>query len=572
MDLISSHILDGDDPDSHMDTQMTTSATAVDQLSPQIQNNDNNQDSTHHRGEPPPLEGGKPIEVQISEDRTYATLKPYQKPRAKRNRNRRPAIHLITETFPSLENPTIENFTKYFCITSDSGKNLSEINVIKANKEIERLLGAPPKSITETRAGHLIIEVRNRNQSNNITNLTRLDTTAVKVEAHKTLNTVKGTIYYRNHPNYSTQELLEELEKFNVTEIYQTKRRINGTLCDQPVYILSFNVCNLPSQINIGWTKCSVRQHIPRPRRCTKCQMFGHGINVCREEVGTCYNCGEDLHELPCNKQPKCPNCEESHPATSPLCFYYRLEQETIAMQCKERIPYPEAKRIVKSRFIQAKTTFADVTRQEEITAHKGPKTTTYARPATQTTEPVVLPTQRSQSSQPTRLTTGRVLLQPTAQLPPNPKPAPPKERSRYQTLQSTVPQTQSIIQPDSHGNLSRPAAEDRENSEKTAQKPPLVSVEAWKDSTEPSRRDKKRSWASDLRSASAERATKRPQNPPHQFVFKKFPMPANMPTTLPPQVTPTRPPVQETASEIYPKVTKPTNKTLSDPKQRNPQ
>ena len=128
------------------------------------------------------------------------------------------------------------------------------------------------------------------------------------------------------------------------------------------IYILTFNSCNLPEHVNLGWTRCSVRLYIPRPRRCFKCQRFGHGTNTCRQQTGLCSNCGEEAHEMPCNRVAHCANCRGNHPASSINCTYYRTEQEILATQAKENISYSEARRRTKSTFVRPTVTFAEAT------------------------------------------------------------------------------------------------------------------------------------------------------------------------------------------------------------------
>jgi len=140
----------------------------------------------------PPQVNEKPIEVVISKDRTVLTMEPYKAPnvreRGTHRRGRRPALHKIgQQEFPNLSSQAPENFTRFYTITSESGVKLSEINVIKANKEIENLLKGTPNTITETRKGHLVVEVKSKKQSHNLMKLNKLDSTRVTVEPHKTL-------------------------------------------------------------------------------------------------------------------------------------------------------------------------------------------------------------------------------------------------------------------------------------------------------------------------------------------------------------------------------------------------
>jgi len=186
-----------------------------------------------------------------------------------------------------------KSFTKFFTITADSGRNMAEIDVIKANEELEKALSGSPNRINETKNGHLLIETRNEEQSKAITNIKTLAGCKVTVAPYVHLNQTKGTIWYENKPKYSEEKLLETMKKYKVTEIYQIKKKMNNTLISTPVYILTFNSCDMPEYINIGWSRCNVRTYIPRPRRCFKCQKFGHGSKTCRDQMNTCANCGK---------------------------------------------------------------------------------------------------------------------------------------------------------------------------------------------------------------------------------------------------------------------------------------
>ena len=117
-------------------------------------------------------------------------------------------------------------------------------------------------------------------------------------------------------------------------------RKHNGMLENLPTYIDTFDSCHLPEKVSVGWTKCPIDLYIPRPRRCFKCQAFGHGTNSCRAQVSTCQNCGESEHETRCSKQAKCANCLEAHPATSRDGYFYKFEEEVLAIQAKVRISY----------------------------------------------------------------------------------------------------------------------------------------------------------------------------------------------------------------------------------------
>lgn len=296
---------------------------------------------------------------------TLETLEPYEPQRTpwktkgkRQNRRNKLLEHEITST---LFSPKIEKYKKFFIIKATDGTNLSEIDTITANEQLERTLHGPPQNITETRSGILKVEVKNRAQSAALSNLKRLDNISVEVQPDNQRNQTKATITYYNGPNHSADRLLQQLKRYNVTEVYQMKKKIRGALVGIPTYILTFDTIGFPEEVKIGWTKCATKLYIPRPRRCFKCQGFAHGANNCRETIAICQNCGEEVHGSPCNRPPKCCNCKQPHSAASRDCYTYIFEEEVLSTQVRERLTYPEAKRIVSSRFIKPTRSFARV-------------------------------------------------------------------------------------------------------------------------------------------------------------------------------------------------------------------
>ena len=188
-----------------------------------------------------------------------------------------------------------------------------------------------------------------------------MDETAVEVSEHKNLNQIKGTIHYKNQPGYTDQEITNELKRQNVAEVYNIKKRESGILQRTNIYIVTFDACILPQDVTIGWTRCSVREYIPAPRRCYKCNRFGHGSNSCRQENSLCVRCGEAKHGERCEEVPKCSNCSEQHPASSRDCFYYQLEQETLTVQTREKISYSEAKRRATDCLVKPESSYANI-------------------------------------------------------------------------------------------------------------------------------------------------------------------------------------------------------------------
>ena len=255
-----------------------------------------------------------------------------------------------------------QNYKRFFSIKANDERNLANINVIKANKQMSEQIKGKPRKVTELRDGSLLVEVSNEQQSKLIQSIVKLDDTKVTVSEHPSLNTVKGTIRYKNNPNYNEIEILQELKQHKVIDIYRVKRKANGSLENTNIYILTFDLCTLPRDVFIGWTRCEVREYIPRPRRCFKCQEFRHGSRACRADVSICVRCGEEYHTQQCERPPKCKNCGENHPASSTDCFYYKLEQEAIKIKTREKVSFAEARKKATEKMINPTTSYAAIT------------------------------------------------------------------------------------------------------------------------------------------------------------------------------------------------------------------
>jgi len=251
---------------------------------------------------------------------------------------------------------TRADYKRFFTIMSNNAENMSTIDTMKANRDLETKIGGSPKKVSELRNGSLLVEVNNEQQSKRIVNITSLSTISVTVTEHHSLNKTKGTIRYKNFPQYTEEQIQRELEAYRVTEVQRFKTKIDGQLRNLDTYLLTFDSCYVPQDVKIGWTKLDVREYIPKPRRCFNCQQWGHGARTCRNENKTCINCAELYHGADCSNDPCCANCGDGHSATSKNCFYYKVEEETLGIQYKEKLSYRESKQKALKMMINTKT------------------------------------------------------------------------------------------------------------------------------------------------------------------------------------------------------------------------
>lgn len=292
-----------------------------------------------------------------------------------------------SETRNVLENFIQPRYNRFFTISAkEKNINLSAINTIKAYKDLTKHMKGEVKKITETRQGTLAIEVNNEAQSISIETLTRLDNTEVKVESDDRLNRTRATIRYPNYPNHSIETITENLAPFGVIHAHQMTRKKGDDIENLPIYILTFKTTYRPPHVMIGWTRCPTRLYIPRPRRCYKCQKYGHGSKSCRSAEEVCPKCAAPKHEGECVSPIKCSNCNQDHPSYDKKCFHYQKEQEILSTQAREQITFIEARKIVNDRYVKQNRTFA------AVTAANNQKTPTQQNPNKESSTPITKP------------------------------------------------------------------------------------------------------------------------------------------------------------------------------------
>lgn len=262
---------------------------------------------------------------------------------------------------------------KFLYIEKTNGnKNLSDLSVFFLGKCIDNVVGSEVKTVKKTRDGRILVQTKNNSQASKLFKLVQMsDEIKVKVTEDPKLNQSKGVIYSRDLRYSTDEEILEELKSQHVTEIYRVKRKIDGnSAIDTGVYFLTFNKSELPEEIKCGYERFSVRPYIPNPMQCYRCLKFGHTQRNCnrKEEEGRlCGTCGEKEemgHGKPCEKQPRCINCNtNSHGSLNKTaCIRYRIEKEIVALKVTKKITFGEARREYMKLHPLSSRTFARVT------------------------------------------------------------------------------------------------------------------------------------------------------------------------------------------------------------------
>ena len=102
---------------------------------------------------------------------------------------------------------------------------------------------------------------------------------------------------------------------------------------------LTFHGTSLPQKVRLWFWRFDVDFYIPSPRRCFKCQKFGHNSRTCttRDDVHSkCSITGCTKETCPNADNPKCLNCECRHSFPARLwmyCVWHSIQYQSTTTQ-----------------------------------------------------------------------------------------------------------------------------------------------------------------------------------------------------------------------------------------------
>ncbi|GFX80908.1 uncharacterized protein TNCV_1909011 [Trichonephila clavipes] len=212
------------------------------------------------------------------------------------------------------------------------------------------------------RSGDLFLEVASAKQSSALRTLRKMAHIDITVVPHNTLNYSRGVISAADLLNVSTEEIKENMVDQKVCEVRRITIRRDGQVLNTKHLILTFSTPELPQSVKAAYLHCPVRPYIPNPLRCFQCQRFGHSKTVCRGQP-TCSRCAEVGHDsADCKAKERCVNCKGDHSSFSRSCPTWLLEKEITAVKIKNKLSYPEARRVVSSRTPVSGKSYASAT------------------------------------------------------------------------------------------------------------------------------------------------------------------------------------------------------------------
>ena len=148
----------------------------------------------------------------------------------------------------------------------------------------------------------------------------------------------------------SEDEIRDEVGAVNARRL---TKFVDGARQPTESVVLTFDDVELPDAVCIGFLRRKVKQYVPLPMRCNKCQSFGHRADHCKHQA-KCVRCGQSHSFESCPvkddvAQAMCANCKGNHSAAFRGCPKYQQVSETLKVAAVNKISYRDALVKVKS-------------------------------------------------------------------------------------------------------------------------------------------------------------------------------------------------------------------------------
>ena len=230
----------------------------------------------------------------------------------------------------------------YYYITLKDGR----CNLLKLHSQVQNQIGHIPDNNLRRYSRGILLKADTQTQAAMIQ---KIDVNklpeVVKIEEHKTFNTVKGVLYSADLMDFTEDEIVTMCPN-TVKEIY----KVGGK---KSTIIVTFNSTNLPDRLKIGPISIRLHNYIERPRQCQNCFSYLHSKKHCPNAT-RCYKCSQEMHNQhhphnpqDCQNDLFCLHCKDNHSPNFKKCPTYQFEENILSKARIEFISPGLARRIL---------------------------------------------------------------------------------------------------------------------------------------------------------------------------------------------------------------------------------
>ena len=185
---------------------------------------------------------------------------------------------------------------------------------------------------------HLTIEVSDDTTYSSLLNLNEINGSPVKIDVFCLDISTKGIFHCEEELNLTESEE-KQVKEQGVTQLYRIKHTDK--------YAVTFDRRFLPETLMISRLAFEVSLYVPKPRRCFRCQRYGHTENHCLHPR-ICPRCSDVGHTFEeCKNKPSCYHCFGHHSTSSRDCPRFILEQLVLEYKVTNLVDFQQARTFI---------------------------------------------------------------------------------------------------------------------------------------------------------------------------------------------------------------------------------
>ena len=231
---------------------------------------------------------------------------------------------------------------------------------------------APISYIPQYRSNSLLIKTTNSLQTQQLLKAKKLGNYDIITTIPIGPNTCRGVVNIWGFRDLSEETIMDELKSQNVIGVRHFRRKgPGGDYNNTNTVTLTFQSTVTPREIKAGYLIAEVKPFIQRPRKCFKCQKFGHITKWCRSETTVCGKCTENHDTNTCQATEDvyvCAVCPDKakHASTDQNCPTYLYQKQICEIMSIQNVSFIEAKKQV----IPMSGTYAAAAKKKKLYMH----------------------------------------------------------------------------------------------------------------------------------------------------------------------------------------------------------